>query len=221
MSSVLASDNITPRGTARQDFLAAFQQLARESNVDNISIQKICDRAGYCRKHYYNLFNNKKELIELSILNDMDTIARNCDFPTLKKLVWHANIIDNDELSKVVNKFIEYCQENPSYYRNILESSEGHLLKSANYSFISQFFMTLTSSLLNNAGDIILNEYLPSMMAYGLLSIQMTVLECCAYERDLEIPLSTLWVDDRIMVRSLVEHRANDAVSTTAAHILT
>lgn len=219
MGKVLAGDN-TYGGTARQNFIAAFHQLVEENNIDNISIQKICDKAGYCRKHYYNLFKNKNELLKLSLLNDVDTIAGSFNFPTMEKMILYADLMNDVEfILKLTSKYIEYYQKNASYYRNILDSSEIRLLKSFFYSLTNQVFMSIAFSLINNPDDMRL-KYLPSTIAHGSLPITLKALECCAYEKDLEIPYGTVIVYYLIMLRSIADHHAerlSDAVSTSAS----
>src|SRR5665647_706611 len=95
----------------RSYFVQAAKKIILDEGVENISVRKVADLAGYTFSTIYNYFNNLNELLQ-DVKTDM-----------IHDLILHMQkkapqkVSDLDDIKKQNRMYIEYFIENPNIFR--------------------------------------------------------------------------------------------------------
>jgi len=94
----------------RSYFIQAAKKIILDEGVENISVRKVADSAGYTFSTIYNYFNNLNELLQ-----DVKTEMISDLLEHMKKTL-PQKVFDLEDIKKQNRLYIEYFIENPNVF---------------------------------------------------------------------------------------------------------
>ncbi|MFC6323177.1 TetR/AcrR family transcriptional regulator [Companilactobacillus baiquanensis] len=125
-------------------FITACQDLIKEEGMDQLTIRKISDKAGYNSATLYNYFENLDQLKALSLLDNIKPY-----FYSIRSLYnMDLNLIDRFLL--IWREYAKYSFRNPQVYTEVFESSNSDNI----LSYIDKYFEYFPSDEFSKEDDV-------------------------------------------------------------------
>lgn len=102
------------RKTAKEILAESFRELAREKNIDKITVRDITQNCGYSPATFYRQFKDKYDLIAWAYTKDLEEIMQQISF-------------DETSWKKVLMDATIYYQKHKDYLSNLLLRTSGYV----------------------------------------------------------------------------------------------
>lgn len=165
----------------REYFITAASKIINESSIDEVTIRKVADEAGFNSATLYNYFDNLESLITLS-LNDflehyidllIDRLKNNPDVYDTYKILWvslwdsvckypdeYYYIYFNDATINISEVFEKYFENNTSKFNKLPKNVENVVLTKGDIEardkcFLKDYFNEFNKNELNIISSVV------------------------------------------------------------------